>query len=92
MIYFMTYGDSKPKRIETEHALDFYQIWNGNDRGQEMFDHGTGAHMPDFWEFNMWGEEISESVWFKMILQGKAEDGYVDLSGVKNMLDSWNRE
>lgn len=93
MIYFMEHRQSKPKRIKESYALDFYQMWFGNDRGQEMFDSGTSAHMPDAYEFRLWGEEISQSVWFKMILQGKAEDGYVNLTGdPREMVRSWSIE
>ena len=92
MIYFMAHRQSKPKRIKEDYALDFYQMWFGNDRGQELFNSGESAHMPDAWEFRMWGEDISQSVWFKLILQGKAEDGYVDLSDPKRMIQSWDTE
>lgn len=93
MIYFMEHGRSKPKRIEENYALDFYQMWFGNDRGLEMFEDGQTVAMPDNGSFLMHGKDITESVWFKLILQGKAEDGYVDLSGnPRQMMDSWSRE
>lgn len=91
MIYFMEYRQSKPKRIEEDHALDFYQMWVGNDRGQELFDNGNEVTMPGEPSFIMYGMDVEESSWFKLILQGKAEDGYVDLSGdPRAMVESWN--
>ena len=71
----MEYRKSKPKRIHTDHALDFYQMWFGNDRGLELFNDGRGVHMPHDSSFLLYGEKITESGWFKQILQGKAEDG-----------------
>ncbi|MHA1289355.1 MAG: hypothetical protein ACTSPB_18360 [Candidatus Thorarchaeota archaeon] len=87
----MEHRQSKPKRIKENYALDFYQMWCGNDRGQELFDTGNTVSMPGEPSFVMHGKEITESVWFKLILQGKAEDGYVDLSGdPRQMIRSWN--
>jgi len=39
----------------------------------------------------MWGEDIVESVWFKKILTGAAEDGFVEFDGtLKTTADSWH--
>ena len=78
MIYYMEFRQGKPKRMHTEHARDFYQIWFGNDRGQELLDIGKTVAMPGEPSFVMFGEETAESSWFKKILQGKAQDGYVE--------------
>ena len=78
MIYYMEYRQGKPKRIHAEHARDFYQVWFGNGRGQELFDIGKTVTMPGEPSFVMFGEEVAESSWFKKILMGKAQDGYVE--------------
>ena len=91
MIYFMKYSNSKPKRIRTEYALDFYQVWFGNESGQKLFDNGTEKAMPNVHQFKLWGEEIVESVWFKKILVGEVEEGYVQFDGTfEGTTDSWN--
>jgi len=91
MIYYMEHRQSKPKRIRDDYALDFYQMWFGNDSGQELYDQGARRSMPGEPGFVMWGEEISENGWFKQILQGKAEDGYVEFDGTYGTTaGSWN--
>lgn len=91
MIYFMKFSNSKPKRIDERYALDFYQMWFGNDEGQYKFDRGTTVRMPGIPDFQMWGEDIVESVWFKKILTGAAEDGFVEFDGtLKTTADSWH--
>ena len=74
----MQHRNSKPKRIREDYARDFYQMWFDNDEGTMMFNNGDRAWMPQSdREFALWGEEMSESGWFKKILQGEFEDGYV---------------
>lgn len=91
MIYYMEYRQSKPKRVRSDHALDYYQMWFGNERGQEMFNDGQLVTMPQDSRIVLRGEEISESVWFKQILQGHAEDGFVQLDGtIKTFAESWH--
>lgn len=82
MIYFMQHRGSKPKRIRTDYAQDFYQMWFGNDEGSMMFNNGDRAWMPNTArDFALWGEEMTESGWFKKILQGDVEEGYVTFDG-----------
>lgn len=89
----MKYRQSKPKRIKADFALDFYQIWFGNRIGQELFEQGDHKHMPDAYEFELWGENIIDSVWFKKILMGEVEEGYVVFDGTyEGTVNSWNDE
>jgi hypothetical protein len=88
MIYYMEYRQGRPKRMHTEHARDFYQVWFGNDRGQEMFDAGQTVGMPNEPSFVMFGEETAESSWFKKILMGKAQDGYVEFDSSADFFES----
>lgn len=89
MIYFLTYkqkytieSNYVTKRIHTNHALDFYQMWFGNEQGLDMFLRGTHVGMPNDYRFELHGEEISESGWFNKILQGKIENGYVKINAL----------
>jgi len=90
MIYFMRYNRSKPKRIDADYALDFYQMWYGNEIGQLKYAEGMEVNMPDMPNFTLWGEDIPSSVWFKKILNGEVEDGYVQFDGTfSGTVESW---
>ena len=90
MIYFMQHNDSKPKRIREDHARDFFQMWFGNDEGMMMFNNGDKAWMPQSGrEYRLWGEEMTESGWFKQILKGKVEDGYVTFNNINAVSECW---
>lgn len=90
MIYFMQYRNSKPKRIEKDHALDFYQMWFGNEDGAMKFGIGIRSYMPHIGrEYLLFGEEMTESGWFKQILKGKIEDGYVSFKDINAVSECW---
>jgi len=90
MIYFMQHRDSKPKRIREDYALDFFQMWFGNDEGEMMFNNGDKAWMPQSnREYRLWGETMTESEWFKKILKGQIEDGYVSFNNINSVSECW---
>jgi hypothetical protein len=90
MIYFMKHRHSKPKRIREDYARDFFQMWFGNDEGTMMFNNGDHAWMPQSdREFQLWGEEMTESGWFKQILNGNVEDGYVSFDNINAVSECW---
>ena len=79
MIYFAVIGSKKPQRIDEQHAHDFYQMWFGNERGQERFDNGEFSPCPDWPSLVIYGEDIKEASVFKKILVGEVPDGMFDI-------------
>jgi len=90
MIYFMEPKNGKPKRIREDWARDFYQLWFGNNDGEMMFGRGERSYMPQSGkQYLILGEDITESEWFKRILQGKYEDGWISFHEVSNFANNW---
>lgn len=79
MIYYVQIGNKLPQRIPEEHAHDFYQMWFGNELGQERFDDGTHVTCPNYPQMWMWGEEGTDAVVFKKVLTGDVADGLFDI-------------
>ena len=86
----MQHRNSKPKRILENYALDFFQMWFGNDEGEMMFNNGDKAWMPQSnREYRLWGEAMTESEWFKKILKGDVENGYVSFNNINAVSSCW---
>ena len=80
MIYFAHFRNTLPKRLSEEHAHDFYQMWFGNERGQMYFDEGERKVCPEFPQLCIWGEDITEAVAFKKVLNGDIADGMFEIN------------
>ena len=78
MIYYIQIRNRKPQRLNERHALDCYQMWHGNDRGQTMFDSGNRCSAPEMYDVQIWGENYNDSGWFKEILKGNVLEGFFD--------------
>jgi hypothetical protein len=79
MIYFAHFRNKLPQRLAEDHAHDFYQMWFGNERGQEYFEEGTTKNCPDYPQLSIWGEDMPEAGVFKKILNGEVAEGIFDI-------------